>query len=148
MWSWLILLVKPLIIVLKIAGGWTMRKTLLLGSSASTAFPARWGGRWIAGHEVAVIGTVFQTWSFTVFVQFLELWPPILEPDFHLRSKKTLLRRGSWHFKVYWYCHMNILIHTVHVNNDRKLNIELVQDWSRVILIETWMGGAHNLHSW
>lgn len=46
------------------------------------------GGGWrIAGHGVAGVWTVFQG-DFTVLVEFLELRPPILEPDFDLGEKK------------------------------------------------------------
>lgn len=41
------------------------------------------GGRGVAGHGVAGVRTVLQG-DFAVFVQFLELRSPVLEPDFDL----------------------------------------------------------------
>lgn len=41
------------------------------------------GGRGIAGHGVTGVGTVLQG-NLAIFVQFLELRPPVLEPDLDL----------------------------------------------------------------
>lgn len=45
------------------------------------------GGGWgVAGHGVAGVGTVLQG-NLAVFVQLLELGPPVLEPDLYLRKE-------------------------------------------------------------
>lgn len=56
------------------------------GALGVAAVPDRGGGRGVAGHRVAGVGTVLQ-WNLAVFVQFLELGPPVLEPNLYLREK-------------------------------------------------------------
>lgn len=49
----------------------------------AAAVPDSWGGRRVTGHRVTGVGTVLQG-NFTVFVKFLELGSPVLEPDLDL----------------------------------------------------------------
>lgn len=55
------------------------------GVLRGAVLPHSGGGRGIAGHGVAGVRTVLQG-NLAVFVQFLELGPPVLEPDLDLRE--------------------------------------------------------------
>lgn len=58
------------------------------GALRGAVLPRRRGGRGVAGHGVAGVGTVLQG-NLAVFVQLLELGPPVLEPDLHLRKERV-----------------------------------------------------------
>lgn len=58
------------------------------GGLRGAVLPHCGGGRGIAGHGVAGVGAVLQR-DFAVFVQFLELGPPVLEPDFDLGENRV-----------------------------------------------------------
>ncbi len=57
------------------------------GALRGAVFPHCGGGRRVAGHGVAGVRTVLQG-DLAVFVQFLELGSPVLEPDLDLREQE------------------------------------------------------------
>lgn len=54
------------------------------GVLRGAVLPHSRGGRGVASHRVAGVGTVIQG-NLAVLVQLLELGPPVLEPDLDLR---------------------------------------------------------------
>lgn len=89
-----VLMVVPRIMVLQVAwwgviGEWLGELIPVVWVVVGVTVPKGGRGWRIASHGVTVVGAVFQG-HLSIFVQFLELGPSVLEPDFHLKERQKL----------------------------------------------------------
>lgn len=105
------LLIPVVVIILQVGRRRAVRRLWRLGPTdwrvlGGAVIPNCGGGRGVASHGVAGVGTVIQG-DLAVLVQFLELGSPVLEPDLHLKQINYIFRK--WNNKTDFFVQIVII---------------------------------------